>query len=338
MAFLARAAAAALVLVFIPVGAAAAGSDPAPGAVASPDEGSRAAEIEGSLHGARTWLDSLLLDTAELQRNGVKGKKKLAEILGVYWDYFRHSQDPEERAAILRRVRALAAQTAMPAYHNLVTCAETELTQNSMSYLRVLRVMEDFGLDTSGYRRDLLKARARLDEHVGKRGAWQKAVFAGYYDRFGLEKPPSLRGVENVQGVVAARTPPGQFTLVTAYKLTHEVFAAFDYGNSTRQDVFEAPDLEYLRQTLGVLAHTFIQKGEPDILAEILSSMSYLGYAGEPVHALGIESLLESQNPDGSWGRYSEQQHGKYVAQKLYLHTTGVAVQALIAVAATSDP
>ncbi|MCH9002623.1 MAG: hypothetical protein IIC02_08620, partial [Planctomycetes bacterium] len=157
-------------------------------------------------HKARAWFDDLEVDSVELLKHRIKGKKKVAEILGVYMHFLNHTKEPQEIAHIADRVKRLVGQTAGPEYHNMGTCGERELIQNSMSYFRVMWLMREFGLDISSYLEEVRKIKPRIDDHFKKRGPWQKAMFAQYYDRFGLEKPPILRGVNAMkQGVIARR-------------------------------------------------------------------------------------------------------------------------------------
>eukprot|EP01052_Picozoa_sp_SAG31_P009100 SAG31_NODE_471_length_15238_cov_14.684554_8_plen_213_part_00 len=101
-------------------------------------------------------------------------------------------------------------------YHDLATVNGKVFKQNSMSYLRVRRhrkvedpklftikssnqhamgyqvawLMDRIGLDTGPYLEEVTKVKGKLDEHMQNRGPWQRAMFAEYYDRFGLEKVP----------------------------------------------------------------------------------------------------------------------------------------------------
>ena len=296
---------------------------------------------------ARAWFDQLEVDPVELLKHRVKGKKKLAEILGVYKNFDRHTSDPAEKEGILRRVRELAVHTERPEYHNMQTCSDMDFLQNSMSYFRVMWLMGDFGLDTGPYLAEVRKAKPRMDEHFKKRGPWQRAMFAEYYDRFGLEKPPELAKTFMRRGVIARRlpaekydlpktTPDGQVSKRTkdSYDLTHEVFVAFDYGLQRRQNHLTPEDLAYTREVLPVLVERYIAENNPDLTAEMLSCMTYLGWHSEGAYRAGVDYLLVCQNPNGTWGDYERfrQAYGKYLDQHVYLHTTMVATRALMEV------
>jgi hypothetical protein len=57
---------------------------------------------------------------------------------------------------------------------------------------------------------------------------------------------------------------------------------------------------------------------------------SALMMAADRGHLEAVSYLLGAQNPNGSWGEYSREKYGAYVDQRLYLHTTTVAIRALI--------
>ena len=292
---------------------------------------------------ARAWFDHLEVDSVELLKHRIKGKKKVAEILGVYMHFLNHTKEPQEIAHIADRVKQIVEQTAGPEYHNMGTCSERELIQNSMSYFRVMWLMREFDLDTRSYLEEVQKVKPRMDEHFKKRGPWQRAMFAEYYDRFGLPKPPILLSVTGMKkGVIARRLPvvrndppetgPVKWPTQDRYDLTHEIFVAFNYGLGRTQTRFDADDLAYTRKVLPILVQRCIQEKNPDLLAELLSCMTYLGRHSEPAYRDGINFLLDTQNATGTWGDYERfrQEYGKYLDQHGYLHTTMVAMRALL--------
>ena len=60
--------------------------------------------------------------------------------------------------------------------------------------------------------------------------------------------------------------------------------------------------------------------------------MTDLGWHSEPAYRDGVNFLLDVQNADGTWGDYESfrQEYGKYIDQHGYLHTTMVAMRALL--------
>jgi hypothetical protein len=282
-------------------------------------------------HKAWAWFDQLDVDPIELLKHGVKGKKKLAEILDAYLSLSQHTTDAMARDRIQQRVAQLAQHTQRSAYHDMLVNSDTEFLQNSMSYLRVLWLLEHLGQETTAYRQQLLAVKPRMDEHLKRRGPWQRAMFAEYYARFGLEKPPALSSLPD--GVIPQRLPLAQYDRDKAYYLTHEVFVAFDYGLQRTQHSFTPEDLAYLRAVLPVLATASRQQHDQDLLAEILLCMTYLGWQTAQEYCQGINYLLDSQNPNGTWGNYEALRNavGQYLDQQVYLHTTLVVMKALLA-------
>lgn len=299
------------------------------------DRESRAAEALDLRHrdawqAARSWLDRLEVDPVALSRRGERGKKKLAEILSAYLYLLRYSTDSSEQPRLLRRVRGLAEQAERPEYHNMLRCDLREFNQNRMSYLRVAWLLEQLGQDTRLYRAQLAQLLPRLERAIAERPPAQPAWLAAYYDHFGWSKPATLRAP--VRGVVAERLPEARYRRATGYALTHEVSAAFRQGLRRTQDVFDRGDLLYLRQVLPALVIRFALRKDLDLVAELVSSMTYLELHALPAYRTGIDLLLGSQNANGSWGDYERHRatYGDDVDQKFYLHTTTVTLRALL--------
>jgi hypothetical protein len=307
---------------------------PAPSLPLAPAaSGPRSADYLEARRRARAWLDALEVDPVELLKHGVKGKKKLGEILDVYWGLFEHASDAADREGIRRRVADLARQAARPEYHDLLALTDPEFTQNSMSYLRVAWLLSRFGLDTRGYLDEIRRVQPRLDAHLRTRGPWQRAMFAEYYDRFGLAKPAFLAAAPLAQGVIARRVPAVAYDDNATYDLTHEVFVAFDYGARRTQSQLSAVDVAYAGEVLPELVRRYVAARNPDLVGELASCMTYLGLGSHPVHRQALDYLLDAQNPNGSWGDYEahRQRFGPYLEHHVYLHTTMVALDALMA-------
>jgi hypothetical protein len=136
----------------------------------------------------------------------------------------------------------------------------------------------------------------------------------------------------STEGVVARRLPKARYRPATGYALTHEVSTAFRYGLRRTQDVFERDDLDYLRQVLPGLVIRFAARKDLDLVAELVSSMTYLELHALPAYRTGVDLLLGSQNSNGTWGDYERHRatYGDDVDQKFYLHTTMVTLRALL--------
>jgi hypothetical protein len=290
----------------------------------------RAADYRRAIDRARAWLDRLTIDPAALRAAGLKGKKKLTEQLDGYVRLWKVA-GPEERAAILARVRQVVAVTADPAYHDLATVGDEELKEDSTSYLRTALLMEQLGLDTRLYREEIAKAKPRLDAHLATRGPHQRLAFHWYYRHFGLEPPFPLGGALD-DGIIARRPDPATLSSRDAYRLTHEVFVPFEFGDLLDQvDPFDADQKRYLAGALDLQARRAIAEQDVDLLAEILSSMRYLRLVERPVFRDGIGFLLDHQHEDGSWGDIAEARRifGEHAAEGRMLHSTTVVIEAL---------
>jgi hypothetical protein len=301
-------------------------------------------EYVSALARARTWLDGLSIDAADLTRHRVKGKKKLAEILEAYWILSSRGVDDADQAAIVARVRQLLEQTTKPGYHNIIVASPGELNGASMTYLQIPWIMEQFGQDNGAYLDEVRKARPRLDRHVAQVntndhlfrpfwGPWQLSWFARFYERYGLEKPGVLQTANIHQGVIGRKVPLVALGPVGASELTHEILVAFDWGRADTQDLFDAQDLAYIREGLDYITRGSIEVKDAEGVAAGVSSLSYLDWRDDPAWQIGIDFLLDNQNKNGSWGNYelSRPEWGEYLDAHAYLHTTMVSIRALVA-------
>lgn len=281
---------------------------------------------------ARYWLDQLEVDPVELQTRGVKGKKKLAEILDAYLTLSSVAQDPAQRAQMLRHVASLAGATLRPEYHDMATVDDTTFKQNGTSYLRVCYLLDKFGLLTGHYRAEIEKVLPRINDHLVTRGVSQRMNFTFYYDYLSLPKPPILEEKHVEHGQIFNRKPVPAYDRMDEYNLTHEVFAAYEYGRSKQSDVFSDEDRAYLRETMSVLLGNCIDRNDYDLGAEYVSCFTYLGLCEAPIYPRAIRWILDGQNANGTWGNYEEERAklGRIVDQMLYLHTTLVVVQCLV--------
>ncbi len=290
---------------------------------------------------AQAWLDSLDVDVADLDGRGIKAKKKLAESLDAYWVLLRTASD-DEKPALRQRLEQLVRQTETPAYHDMETCSDEEFDENSMSYLRVMWLLDQLGFDTQDYRQRIAGIQARLDGHLARRGPWQQQMFRRYYAWLDLPRPRfEFTGTESAT-VLARRVPSyrlDQSVLATdqaqvphkdAYDLAHDVLVAFGYG-TLREPSISEESIAYLRQTLPLLVYRHSRDTNIDILAELLLSMTFLGLQSDPAYIEGIDVLLDAQNPNGSWGDYEQfrANWGEYLNVRIYLHTTLVSLWAL---------
>ncbi len=281
---------------------------------------------------ARAWLERLEVDPIVLRAQGIKGKKKLAELLDALLRLHAVVAAPE-RATLAARIRDLAAQTATPAYHDLLRLDDRQFKEDATSYLRVAFLLDRFGLDTAVYRREIARVLPRLNAHMPSRGVDQRMTFHLYYRHFGLPEPFPL-AVAFRAGLIATRRPAAYFLRdrMQIYNLTHEIFAPYEFGENLEANFFSDADKAYLRPLLAELTAASLARDDADLVAELASCLRYLRLSDEPVYREAVAYLLRSQWPDGKWGRYEQLRphYGNFVDQGFYLHTTLVALDALI--------
>lgn len=290
----------------------------------------RRTDYRRALERARAWLDHLTIDPAALRAAGLKGKKKLTEQLDGYVRLWKVA-GPDEKHAILARVRRVVAVTDDPAYHDLAVVTDDELREDSTSYLRTALLMDQLGLDTGRYRQEIARAKPRIDDHLRTRGPHQRAAFHWYYRHFGLAEPFPLGGALE-DGLIARRPDPASLSTADAYRLTHEVLVPFEFGDLLdRVEPFDADTTRYLAAALATQARRAIAAGDPDLLAELLSCLRYLRQVESSDYRDGLAFLLEHQHEDGSWGDLAEARRifGEHAAEGRLLHSTTVAIEAL---------
>ena len=144
---------------------------------------------------------------------------------------------------------------------------------------------------------------------------------------------PELEAVDLSQGLIDERRPTAGYARIEdAYELTHVLYAAYGYGYEPPADVpFTDAEREYLATVLPVLIDECIKNEFPDLLGELISGMTYLGWKNEPAARRGVEFLLSSQSADGSWGSYEalRPRYGAYLDHQIYLHSLLVSLRAL---------
>ena len=260
--------------------------------------------------------------------HGIKGKKKLTEQLDGYYRLWEIAGP--ERPALRRRIEEVVAVTYESRYHDMARINDREFKQDATSYLRTAVLMDRLDLDTTIYREEIRKIHPRLNAHMTRRGPHQRAAFHWYYRHFGLDEPFPL-GEALEAGYVARRADPYEFDLMDVYQVTHEIFVPYEYGERLDVDPFDDDDKTYLRRTLDLLTERYIVRKNADLVAELISCMRYLRFVESQSYRRGLAYLLDSQNPDGSWGdlERNRRRHGTWGLHHIILHTTIVALDAL---------
>lgn len=276
---------------------------------------------------AGRWVLELELDPVELPTH-TRPKKKLAELVDVLLRM--HAAGIGDPDVVRARLEQLARATEDDRYHDMLTVDDKVFRQNSTSYLRVPYLLERFGFELPHYRSEIARVHPRLDSHMRDRGAHQRGAFRTYYTHFGLEEPFPLGGALN-HGLLAMRLDPKRMGRSEAYSVTHEIFVPYDFGDNLDAEPYDAEELRWVRHVLAVLTDTWVQRGDPDLVAELVSCMRFVRATDLPQYRRGIEMLLRSQDADGHWGDYERYRpyEGEYVAVKYELHTTAVAIDAL---------
>jgi hypothetical protein len=278
---------------------------------------------------AQDWLDQLTLDLRDLDRNGIPAKRKLAELLSAYVDLYE-TASAADRSSIRTRLERIAAATKDPWYHDMDKVDDATFKRDSTSYLRVALLLDRAGLDTTAYRKQIERIHERLNRHMSARGHHQQMVFHNYFHHFGLKEPYPLVEAATV-GVIPSRLSPYKLTQNQVYDLMHEVGARYEREDKPPEGAFLPVDLAYLRWALDRLTVRYLMADNRDLVGELAISLAYVGFKDLPVFREAMGSLLQSQNPDGSWGAYQEARatYGTRLDVAMYLHTTFIAVRAL---------
>ncbi|MCP3903800.1 MAG: hypothetical protein GY715_09215 [Planctomycetes bacterium] len=282
---------------------------------------------------AVAWLDRLEIDLEALERHNIDGIKKLSELLWAYQILDRHTDDPAARAAYRERARHLAGLTNTLEYHALDSYDDQTFDANSQSYLLVASLLDHFKMRPRAYQQAIDSVKTRLDRSIMRRGERQRRGFADLYDRLGLEKTAVLLALpDQMGGLISRRLPADQISLIMGYDLAHAPFVAYDFGERRTQTLLTQEDIAYLKDVFPALIAECIQQNYPDLMAEVLSGMIYLGEGQHPAAQRALEWLLDHQNYNGTWGEYDllRMKYGEYVDQQIYLHTVQVTLRALL--------
>ena len=275
------------------------------------------------------YLDTFAIDPAALRAKGIKGRKKLVELLDAYVALHRYAKG-QQRSLMAERFRKAAAVTAQAGYHDMGQVGDRQFKQDATSYLRACYLMDKMGQDTTAYRTEIKKIKARLDGHLHRRGPHQRMAFKFYYQHFGMSLP-ALLSKPFADTLTSRRVNPYLMSLNQAYDLTHEVFVPYDYGGKLDSQFFSKADRAYLRRALQVTTTIFLRARRVDIVGELLTSIRFLGHHDLQVYRDGLAFLLASQRKNGSFGDYEKyrSRRGELLEIDLYLHTTSVAMDIL---------
>ena len=280
---------------------------------------------------ARAWVDYLEVDPLDLRAHRIKGKKKLTECLDFYVRLYNIAAPPDKEPLMAEMQRRVDI-TSEPRFHDMASISDIQFKEDATSYLRLAFLMDRNGMDTTQYRKEIKKVLPRLNAHMVTRGADQRMAFHLYYQYFNLAEPFPLASAFKA-GVIAARHDPAWFNnRMEVYNLTHEIFVPYQFGEKRDANFFSDEDKVYLRRILNTLTEQYIRLNDPDVVGELSSCMSYLKFTDLPTYRQALSYLLDCQQADGKWGNYEPYRlfYGNYLNQGFYLHTTLVALDALI--------
>ena len=288
--------------------------------------------IKEAVKRTKKFANNLHFDIDYIRNRGLADKKFLAEYLGLFLKlkkYFHNSKTDEE---IIRKLKPVYAKIEQKEFHNMANVDDKLFKKNSMSYMRIMWLLDQLGYDITDYKKEFFKIKKRMDDHMKLRGEWQRAVFDKYYDYFKLKKPTELLYAKKLKGPIDYRKPFEFYDRAQAYILTHFVFVAYDYGNAINQKRFDKDDLKYLSEILPQLINKFEAKNNDDLVGELLTCQVLTGQTKTPAFKQSFNRLLNRQNRDGSFGFYEKfrKRIGDEVEFRAYLHTTLVAIEPFI--------
>ena len=235
----------------------------------------------------------------------IKGTKKLVEALDAYHRLFRIARRPRRgrrSSGGRRRSRAVTREDT--------TTARDPLGRRSRSTRTRPRTCAPPSCSTgSGSTWPATHSasrpcQGRLDAHMKERGAHQRRAFHACYRTTSASSSRSRWGRAR-QGLVAGRANPVRALADRSPTRSHEVFAAYDYGDALGAARFSDADRAYPRATLGKLGARWLRMdaATPIWTAELRRAAS-TSCASSTCRSTrpGSPICLDSQNADGSWG------------------------------------
>jgi len=280
----------------------------------------------------KKYADNLDFNLDYIRKKGLADKKYLAEFLGMYLKINKALKSKSDKESIRKRLEPFYKETLKKGFHNMATVNDKLFKKNSMSYMRIMWLLDQLGFDISFYKKELEKVQKRMDNHMKIRGEWQKAVFDFYYDYFNIKKPSVLKNAKKLKGAIGTRKNLVFYNRQQAYVLTHFVFAAYDYGNKHTQTRFNDDDIKYLKTILSQIISKFELKRNDDLVGELLTCQVLIGDTKTAAFKKSYKRLMSRQNLDGSFGAYEayRKKVGNDAEFRAYLHTTLVCFETFV--------
>lgn len=257
-------------------------------------------EIEAACQKSEEWLSQLDVDPVRLRRDlGIKGKKHFVEFLNAYTFLYQMADYEQQQSTYRRRLLELFTCVENPDYHDLSQVTDRQFRQDNLSYLRACVMMDDLGLDTALYRQHIAKIIPRIEADLAHRGVHQHMAFLYLLDRLGFPVAHSFESLYP-KTTIASRQSPRELSVLEVYNITHEIFLLTENGTRTFP-WHHQQDKKYTESLIPRLLNYAISEGDEDIAAELIVCMHYLGLSQHPTVQAGLEYLLQSQRPDGTW-------------------------------------
>lgn len=281
---------------------------------------------------AYNWVNNLNFDLDYISNKKLGSKKFLAEYLGFYWKIYKNTGDEDLKQKIKTKLLPYYQYTTKKKYHNMHIIDDKSFKKNSMSYLRVMWLLQELDFDISFYNKNVKQILGRMNTHLSSRGNWQKEVFKEYYTIFSYKLPKILQTTKINNGVIDRELAFEKYKKNNAYSFAHFVFAAFEYGHKTTQNRFSEKNILYINKTLPKFTKYYREvKPNIDLLGEFVTCMVFMGNTESEEFSKSYQYLLDNQNKDGSWGSYEKHRKkiGNDIDFRAYLHTTLVVFEAL---------
>jgi hypothetical protein len=288
--------------------------------------------VKEAVKRAKKYTDNLNFDLDYIRNKGLPDKKYLAEYLGLYLKLKKFYNNKDINQQIQEKLKPFYNKINQPEFHNMAVVNDKLFKKNSMSYMRIMWLLDQLGYDITDYKKQFFKIKKRMDNHMRLRGEWQRAVFDKYYDYFKLQKPTELQYAKKLKGPIDYQKQIDFYNKTNAYILTHFIFTAYDYGNSLTQNRFDKDDLDYLKTILPQIISKFEAINNDDLVGELLTCQVLLGQNNTSQFNNSFNRLLHRQNKDGSFGSYERYRKkvGSDVEFRSYLHTTLVDIEMFI--------
>lgn len=286
--------------------------------------------VKEAIERTKDYALNLNFDLNYIRKKGLPDKKYLAEYLGLFLKLKKAGVLTD--AEIKSHLKPILTEINKKQFHNMAKVDDKLFKKNSMSYMRIMWLLDNLGYDISNFKKEYQLIAKRMDDHLKIRGEWQKAVFDKYYDYFKIKKPIAIKYAKKLKGPIAYQKSINFYNRTQGYILTHFIFAAYDYGNALTQNRFTPTDIDYLNRILPQIIEKFETKGNDDLVGELLTCMVLIQKTNTPTFKKSYARLLSRQNKDGSFGAYERNRSRLKddIEFRAYLHTTLVAIEMFV--------